>query len=128
MDCWGSRQVQTSVFPAPVRAYALSVVNELAANGFREAHMHAVADLRIPLPGLPNATTRQKHKTGRCAEKLLGNANLALGSFITLAILYGLTMSLLLCSAVMVATFPAGPGFTRTSTRFMMPSPTGRSC
>jgi hypothetical protein len=44
--------------------------------------MHAVADRRIPLPGLTNATTRQKHETGRYDEKLLGNANLALGGFI----------------------------------------------
>lgn len=104
-------------FLLPDREHALSVVNELAVNGVREEHMHAVADQRVPLPGLPNATTRQKHDTGRQVERLLWNANLAvfslaLGSFITLVILYGLTGWLLLCIAVMVATFLAGLGFT----------------
>jgi hypothetical protein len=44
--------------------------------------MHAVADRRIPLPGLTNATTRQMHDVWWRIEQLLWNANLALGSFI----------------------------------------------
>jgi len=104
-------------FLLPDREHALAVVNELAANGIREEHMHAVADQQLPLTGLPNTTIRQKHDAGRRVEKLLWNANLtvfglALGGFITLIILYGLTGWLLVCIATMIATFLAGLGFT----------------
>ena len=103
-------------FLLPDREHALAVVNELAVNGIREEHMHAVADQRVRLTGLPNATTRQKHDAGRRVEKLLWNANLAvfalaLGSFITLTILHGLSGWLLVCIAIMIATFLAGLGF-----------------
>jgi len=114
---WVFAMYRRLYFLLPDREHTLAVVNDLVSNGVHEDHIHAVADQRVDLPGLPNTTTRQKQDTGRRVEKLLWNANLAafslaLGSFITLIILYGLTGWLLLCIAVMVATFMAGLGFT----------------
>ena len=107
-------------FLLPDREHTLAVVNELAMNGIQEEHMHALAEKPHLLDGLPNATTRQKHDAARRIEKLLWNGNLvlfslALASFITLIILQGLTLWLLACLTVMVATFMAGLGFTRVS-------------
>ena len=106
-------------FLLPDRDHALSLVNELALNGVGDENMHALADQRIRLDELPNATSRQKHDTARRVETILWNANLALftlafGGFITLLILVGLSGWLLLCIAIMVATFLAGLSFTRT--------------
>jgi hypothetical protein len=104
-------------FLFPDRVHALSAVNELAASGVPENDMHALADKDVPLDGLPNATSRQKHDAARRLEKLLWSANLALfclafGSCITLLILSGLSLWVLVCIGLMVVTFLAGLRFT----------------
>jgi len=105
-------------FLLPDRTHALSIVNELAATGLDLGQMHTLADKRVPLDGLPNASDRQRHDTARQIETILWDSNLvvfglSLGVLATLLIIQGLTAWLLLPLAMMLATFLAGLRFTR---------------
>ena len=81
-------------FLLPDRSHALSVVDELARSGIDTLHMHALADRRTRLDGLPGATRRQYRDSASSLEKLLWNTNLvsfacALSALIVLLITMG---------------------------------------
>ena len=104
-------------FLMPDRQHALAVVDELMEYGIKREHMHALADKRTRLDGLPTASSRQKNDATQRVEKLLWNANLAcfslaLISLIVLPVLYGPGWWLLLPVAVIVTNFLIGLHFT----------------
>ena len=81
-------------FLLPDRSHALSVVDELTRPGIDKLHMHALADRRTRLDGLPGATRRQQQDSATRLEKLLWNTNLisfacALSTLIVLLITLG---------------------------------------
>lgn len=104
-------------FLIPDRQHALAVVDELVEHGINHEQMHALADKRTRLDGLPRASIRQKNDPAQRVEKIFWNANLAcfalaLISLIVLPVLYGLGWWLLIPVAVMVANFMIGLHFT----------------
>ncbi|MGD2056076.1 MAG: hypothetical protein PVJ15_04645 [Gammaproteobacteria bacterium] len=70
-------------FLFPDRVHALSAVNELAASGVPEEDIHALADKEIPLDGLPNAISRQKHDAAHRhhPEAAIGGVGWGTGAF-----------------------------------------------
>ena len=104
-------------FLIPDRQHALAVVDELVEHGIKHEQMHALADKRTRLDGLPRASLRQNNDSAQRVEKIFWNANLAcfalaLISLIVLPVLYGLGWWLLIPVAVMVANFMIGLHFT----------------
>ena len=105
-------------FLMPDKAHALSVIYELTSNGIDVDHIHALADKKVRLKGLPNASWHQSHDTGHRVEDLLWKINLfvfglALGSLATLLLSKGLNAWLLVPSGIMLVTFLVGLLFTR---------------
>ena len=105
-------------FLLPDKEHALSVVNELSANGIENEQIHAMAKKNVRLNGLPGATWQQYQDSGRQVEHWLWNANLvvfglALGSLLTLWATLGMSAWLLVPVAIMLATFLGGLRFTK---------------
>lgn len=103
-------------FLIPDRTHALAVVEDLVKNGIDIQHMHAVADRRTRLDGLPHASRRQRRDSASRVENCLWNCNLA--SFglafvatLILPIFIGLSWWLLLPIGIMAANFFAGLHF-----------------
>jgi len=104
-------------FLLPDREHTCAPVKDLTELGIRKDRLHTLANRGVSLAGLPNATLRRRHDTGRRLEKILWTANLAafglaLTALVTLVILPGLTLWVLGCLALMPVTFLVGPGFT----------------
>ena len=104
-------------FLLPDRSHALSVVDELACTGIDTRHMHALADRRTRLDGLPDATRRQYRNSANSLEKLLWNTNLisfacALSALIVLLITLGLTWWLIIPVATLAVNFVIGLHFS----------------
>ena len=105
-------------FLLPDRAHAQSIVNELACSGLDLEQMHAMANGRVSLEGLPVATRAQRWDLARRLENVLWGGNLvvfglSLGGMLTLGFVKGLTPWLLLPLGILLASFLAGLRFTR---------------
>lgn len=104
-------------FLLPDTAHARSVIDELATNGLQREQMHAIAKDSDTLDGLPNTSICQRQDTGRLVGAILWDSNLvifglALGAFLSLLILPGLTAWLWLPGLIMGVTFLGGLYFT----------------
>jgi hypothetical protein len=105
-------------FLLPDRSHALSLVNELAGCGLELDQMHALANRRVSLEGLPPASRAQRRDMAHRLENVLWDGNLvvfglALGALLTLGFVNELTIWLLIPLGIMLATFLAGLRFTR---------------
>jgi hypothetical protein len=104
-------------FLLPDRSHALSVVDELAHSDIDSLHLHALADQRTRLDGLPGATRRQYQDSATRLEKILWNANLisfacALSALIALLITLGLSWWLVIPIGTLVVNFVIGLHFS----------------
>ena len=104
-------------FLLPDRSHALSVVDELALSGLDTLHMHALADRRTRLDGLPGATRRQYRDSANSLEKLLWNTNLisfacALSALIVLLIILGPSWWLIIPISTLAVNFVIGLHFS----------------
>ena len=104
-------------FLLPDRSHALSVVDELARSGIDSPHMHALADRRTRLDGLPGATRRQHRNSASSLEKFLWNTNLvsfacALSALIVLLITLGLSWWLIIPIGTLTVNFVIGLHFS----------------
>jgi len=104
-------------FLLPDRTHALSVVDELIDSGIDTRHMHALADRRTRLDGLPGASRRQYRESASSLEKLLGNTNLisfacALSALIVLLITLGLSWWLIIPVGTLAVNFVIGLHFS----------------
>jgi len=103
-------------FLIPDRAHALEVVEDLVNQGIRVDHMHAIADRRTRLDGLPNSSQRQRSDSASTIEKFFWNSNLvsfglAFAITVMLPVFSGMTWWLLLPVGVMVCNFLIGIHF-----------------
>lgn len=104
-------------FLLPDRSHALSVVDELARSGIDTLHMHALADQRTRLDGLPGASRRQYRDSANSLEKVLWNTNLvsfacALTALIVLLITMGPSWWLTIPIGTLAVNFVIGLHFS----------------
>lgn len=104
-------------FLLPDRTHALSVVEDLSRVGIKPECIHALADKRTRMDGLPPASPRQESDTSGKLEKALWNSNLisfalAFGCFIYLLITGHFNGWLLLPTSVMAVNFITGLKFS----------------
>ena len=99
-------------FLIPDKSHALSIVHELTSHGINLDHIHALANKKVRLQGLPNATHQNRDLSHRF-EDLLWKGNLtlfclALASLMVLPLTIGVTTWLLLPVGIMLASFFGG--------------------
>jgi hypothetical protein len=107
-------------FLVPGRPHAVSVIKDLSRQGITQEQIHAVADRRTRIDGLPRHSDRQNNDAEGRLEKALWKGNLisfalAFGCLTFLLMSRNLNWWLLLPTSVMAANFIAGLKFSNIS-------------